>query len=277
MTACAVLWSIGGVCIKLMPWPGLAVNAARSVLGAAVIWCYMHRAGIAVRWSLRTLPAALALAGTTSLFSMANKMTTAANVVVLQFTAPVFIMLLSFFLYGKRFRGVDIAVVALTLAGVALCFLGQMGAGSLTGNLLAIVSGFTFGAMYLFNGVADMPDRMNAILLGQFLSAVIGLPTLIFGDTPVTAPAVTGIVVLGIFQLGLPYVLLGIALGGCPPLTAALITALEPLLNPIWVFFATGEAPGLLALGGGVLVVATVTVYTIVGDRSQSSAEGGEQ
>ena len=109
---------------------------------------------------------------------------------------------------------------------------------------------------------------MSGILLGHLFTAAAGIPFMFVFDTPVTAPAVLSILALGVVQLGIPYVLYGIAVKDCPALMCSLLGAIEPLLNPVWVFLFTGERPGVFALAGGVIVIVTITAWCVWRDRS---------
>ena len=122
-------------------------------------------------------------------------------------------------------------------------------------------------AMYLAVGNCNPEARFSGMLMGHLLTAIVGLPAAFFTPTPITGTALLNIVILGVLQLGLPYLLFALAVEHCPPLACSLLGALEPLLNPLWVFLFDGEAPGLFALLGGVVVIASVTIWCIWRDR----------
>ena len=137
----SVCFSTGGLFIKLIPWSALAINGARNLIGAAVIGIYLLVTGHRIVFSRRVLVGALSMIGVTTLFALANKLTTAANTIVLQFTAPVFVMLFMAAAYRQRPGRVDLIVCFLVLFGVVLFFVDGIRAGNLAGNLLAILSG----------------------------------------------------------------------------------------------------------------------------------------
>ena len=263
MIATALLWSIGGIFIKLIPWNPLAIAGLRGVIGGLVMYVYLRIRGIKPVFNKDTVKIALALAGVCTTFVAANKLTTAANAIVIQYCAPVYVLLYIAFVQKKKLRPLDIAVVPITILGVSLCFIGQMGNGHLVGDIVAIISGVFFAAMFISSeGVSDQ-TRASGIMQGQFLTAVIGLPVL-FATRPVfTAQAIGGILVLGIFQIGIAYVLYSIAIKRAPLLTCSLLAVLEPLLNPVWVFLFAGENPGIWSLVGGVIVVAVITTWYV--------------
>jgi len=261
MIATALLWSIGGIFIKLVPWNPLAIAGLRGVIGGLVMYVYLRVRGIKPVVNKDTVKIAVALAGVCSTFVAANKLTTAANAIVIQYCAPVYVLLYIAFVQKKKLRPLDIAVVPMTILGVSLCFIGQMGNGHLVGDIIAVISGVFFAAMFIFSeGVSDQ-TRASGIMQGQFLTAIIGLPVLFATRPAFTAQAITGILVLGIFQIGLAYVLYSIAIKRAPLLTCSLLAVLEPLLNPVWVFLFAGENPGVWSLVGGVIVVVVITLW----------------
>ncbi len=267
MIATGLLWSIGGIFIKLVPWHPLAIAGLRGVLGGLVMFAYLRVRGIKPVFNKDTVKIALALAGVCSTFVAANKMTTAANAIVIQYCAPVYVLLYIAFVQKKKLRPLDIAVVPLTILGVSLCFLGQIGKGRLAGDIVAIISGMFFAAMFITSeGVSDQ-TRASGIMQGQFLTALIGLPVLFATRPAFTAQAISGILILGIFQIGIAYVLYSIAIKRAPLLTCSLLAVLEPLLNPVWVFLFAGENPGVWSLVGGVIVIAVITLWYVYDAR----------
>ncbi len=267
MIATALLWSIGGIFIKLVPWNPLAIAGLRGVLGGLVMYIYLRIRGIKPVINKDTIKIALALAGVCSTFVAANKLTTAANAIVIQYCAPVYVLLYIAFVQKKKLRPLDIAVVPITILGVSLCFIGQIGKGRLIGDIVAIISGMFFAAMFISSeGVSDQ-TRASGIMQGQFLTAIIGLPVLFATRPAFTTQAIVGILILGIFQIGLAYVLYSIAIKRAPLLTCSLLAVLEPLLNPVWVFLFAGENPGFWSLVGGVIVIAVITFWYVYDAR----------
>lgn len=164
----------------------------------------------------------------------------------------------------------DILVVLFTLSGIALFFFDQIDGGQLLGNLVAILSGLFFAAMFITTSGVDESTRMSGILEGQLLAACIGIPFVFVFDTQVTTTAVLCIIVLGVFQLGIPYVFFGLAAKHCPPLACSLLSAVEPLLNPVWVAIFIGEAPTAFALIGGAIVILSVTLWCVYNQKHPS-------
>ncbi|MCL2773302.1 MAG: DMT family transporter [Oscillospiraceae bacterium] len=259
MVAASICWSFGGICIKFIPWGAMSIIGLRAFLAAVVFAVY--RKSIKVNLTFGNILAALCLSGTTILFVFANKLTSAAAAILLQFSAPIFIILIQFVFYKKRPKFSEAVAVSVTILGMLLFFADRLESVGLIGNILAIGSGLSFAGVFVCNKRQDTNPE-QALFLGFMINSVIGLPFVFF---QVTAAPIAWIAMafLGIVQVGLAYVFFSIGIKSTPVLLACLITALEPVLNPIWVAFGTGEVPGPFALVGGVIIVATVICYNI--------------
>ena len=256
MALCAFLWSTGGLLIKLLPWHPAVISGLRSAIAALVILIYMKASRMRLSFSWKGLGAGVCLGATMLLFVWANKLTTSANAIVLQSTNPVHIVLLSALFLGCRYSRRELLAVAAAMGGVALCFFDQLTPGGLLGNFIALGSGLTMGAMFLFS--SRLPDDQQAITslaLGHGLAAAVGLLFLPGSPVELTPVTVGAILALGVFQLGVPYILYALAVRRCSPLSCSLLSMLEPLLNPVWVFLAMGEKPGFFALAGGIIAL----------------------
>ena len=267
---CSALWSIAGIFMKGIPWSGFAIAGVRSLIALCIMLVYLRAKKLKLTLNRKSIVGGIALGGTMMLFSVANKTTTAANAIVLQFTCPIWIMLISSAAFRQKFRRADVIAVALTFLGIALFFADGLAADNTAGNIVALGSGLTFAVYYLSLGVCTEDERSSAALVGNSLTVLIGLPFLLFTHPVFTGQSVLYILILGIFQLGIPYVLLTHASGWCPPLVCSLLGALEPLLNPVWVAIFDGEMPGLLALIGAVIVIITITAWCIHNGREEA-------
>lgn len=268
MLVCATLWSIAGIFIKLIPWNAFVIAGVRSLFAGLVVLVYMKIRRLRLILNRRTVVAGVCMALLFFCFVGANKLTTAANAIVLQFTAPLFIMVLSVLFLHQKFRRADVLAVVFTMAGISLFFFDQLTPGHVLGNVVAILSGLFMALMYMNLGSCPETERMSSILIGQTLTFLCGVPLLFTTHPAFSALPVLYVVILGVVQLGIPYVLCARAAEHCPPLACSLLGALEPLLNPIWVFLFDGEAPGVFALAGGAVVIVTVTLWCIFGQRS---------
>ena len=271
MLLCAALWSIAGIFIKLIPWNSIVIAGIRSLIAGAVMFVYMRYKRIGFKADRRSMLGGLALCCTLTCFVAANKLTTAANSIVLQFTAPMFIVVFSVLFLKKKFSRSDIFAVVLTMLGISLFFFDQLTPGHLLGNCVAIVAGMAFAGYYMSLEGASESERVSAILMAHGLTFCVSIPFIALEPPELGAAPVICIFILGVVQLGIPYVLLGRASGSCPPLACSLLGAVEPLLNPVWVFIFDGEAPGMWALIGGVVVVVTITVWCVYGDLREKA------
>ena len=269
MVICAVLWSTAGIFMKLLPWHGFAVASLRSLIAGVTVAVYMGLKGYRVTINRRTLLAGLLAGFTYVCFATANKLTTAANAIVLQFTAPVFILIYSALFFHRRTRRPDLAVVLIVLAGITLFFFDQLGPSTLAGNLVAIAAGMFMAGMYMAVGEVELHERFSAILIGQAVAFLVGLPAVVTTRPVFNPVTVLTILALGILQLGISYILYVMASRSCPALACCLLGAVEPLLNPLWVLIFDGERPGVFALLGGVIVIAAVTAWCVWDGRSR--------
>ena len=253
----------------------MAINGGRTAIALAVIGLYLAAIRHRPRLNRWVLLGALCIFGTNTFFSLANKLTTAANTIVLQFTAPIFVILFSALFWRKKPRRLDLAACAVVFGGVLFFFVDSLEAGGALGNLLAILSGAAYGGVFLLNDFPEA-DAISSVFWGDVLSAATGLPFLL-GETDFSAAAVASLVVLGVFQVAVAYILLTIGLRTTPPVTASLISGIEPVLNPLLVAAFYGETVGPFALAGAAVVIAGVVGYNVAkaradGQKSKESA-----
>ena len=276
MLMCAALWSIAGIFIKLIPWNSFVISALRSFFAGLTVLVYICIKGYKIVINRQTLIPGLLLGLVYIAFVAANKLTTAANAIVLQFTDPIFIVIFSALFFGQRFKKRDFIAVICTFIGIGMFFLDQLSEGYLLGNFVAIFAGACLGGMFIAMGKAETQERFSAMLVGQAVAFIFGLPFIITTKPEFSALPVLYIIILGVLQLVIPYILYGRAAEHCPPLACSLLGALEPLLNPVWVLIFDGEKPGLFALIGGVIVIVSVTVWCIAGNKDSEGADARE-
>lgn len=262
----AALYSIGGLCMKLIPWSGTAINGGRTAVALIVIAAYL----IAVRHPLRlnrwVLLGAVCVFGTNLLFSIANKMTTAANAIVLQFTVPIFVMLFSLLFFRRRPTGLDVGACIVVFGGIVFFFADSLTAGGGFGNAIALLSGVTYAGVFMMNDMPDS-DAISSVFWGDVLSAIVGLPFVV-KESDFTVVPVVSILVLGVFQVAVAYILLTIGLKTTPPVTASLVSGIEPIMNPILVAVFYGEKMGSWALIGAAIVILGVIGYNVLKSRT---------
>lgn len=269
MLTCAALWSIAGIFIKMIPWSAFAISSIRSFVAGLTLLVFIKHNNYKIIFNKHTLVSGIFMGLTYTSFVLANKLTTAANAIVLQFTAPLFIVVLSAIFLKQKIRRNDVIAVMCTMVGIAMFFLDKLEGGYMAGNCVAILAGGFMACMYMTMGNAEGEERFSAILVGQIFAFLIGLPTVLTTHPVLNSGSVVCIVILGVFQLGIPYILYAKASEFCPPLACCLLGAVEPLLNPIWVFLFDGEKPGFYALIGAVIVVASVTAWCAFGNKNK--------
>jgi DME family drug/metabolite transporter len=255
LLAAAVLWSSAGAVIKLSALDAWQLAGGRALVAASFLAIAVPAARR--RPSRPLLLVGVAYAATTVLFVLANKLTTSANAIFLQDTAPLWVLLLSPWVLGERPSRGALLSIPVFGAGLALFFVDRLSPGQLAGNLVALVAGIAFAASIL--GLRRIgPDGPAALVWGNLLAAAATLPLWPLG--PAAGLGDLGAVAfLGVFQLGLAYLCFSLGLRGTPALEASLLVLLEPVLNPVWTYLFAGERPGPWALAGGaVILLATI-------------------
>lgn len=265
LIVCASLWSTGGLFIKLVSWNAMVLGGFRSAIAAGILWIVLCKSGYPRPIINRqTLLTGFFLGSTCSLFVAANKLTTAANAIVLQSANPIFVLLFCTLFKHERIARRDASVVAIVLGGVALFFLDELSPGGILGNILALLSAVMLASAFVFAcGSGSLHESMSGVLLGHLFSAAIGLPFVLVFPPQLSLISVGSVVFLGVFQLGIPYALFAVGTRYCPPIAVSLICMLEPIFSPVWVALFLHEIPGLPAIVGGVIVIATLAFWCV--------------
>lgn len=269
LIAASILWSTGGFLIKLVDWNPVAISGTRSLIAAFLILAYLKH--LRFRWSKTLVFGALTYASTVICFVIANKLTSAANTILLQYTAPVWVALMASWVLKERIRWYDWASIAVTLCGMALFFHDGLAGGGFLGDIIAVVSGIGLAGVVIFLRLQKDGDPVETVLLGNFLTFFISLPFIATSGMP-SFKSLLGILLLGIFQLGCAYLLYALAIKHVSAIEAILIPVIEPLLNPVWVFLIIGERPGFWTLLGGAVVVLSVSGRALI-DSHYSKVE----
>lgn len=244
--------------IKAVDWPPLAVAGGRGLI-AAVFLVLTTRGRLRFTWSPVQLGAAVAYAACTLTFVLATKLTTAANAVLLQYTAPVWVALLGAWLLQERPTRADLFAIVAALGGMGLFFADRLDLTNVLGNTVGIVSGVCFAVMAVLMRKQKDTSALESIILGNVIAFVIGVPAMLSAPPP-SLPGWGALVVLGTVQLGVSYHFYARAIRHITALEAVLVPVIEPILNPVWVFLVLGERPGRFAFAGGVLVLGAVTL-----------------
>ena len=260
----ATLWSTSGLWIKVITWSPLAILGGRSLVALCVFWVYLRKPNF--RISRLQFLGAVCYVLTQLTFVYATKLTTAANAIFLQYASPIYVVILGYIFLKERPHKADWIAMGVIFTGLFLFFGDKLTFDGMAGNFLAILSGMFFSVVFLVMRSQRDNNPANMIFIGNIIGFLVGLP-FIFQES-ITLPNVGIILYLGIFQIGLSFVLYSIAAKHVRALEANLILTLEPILNPVWVFLVLGERPGPLALVGSALVIAAVTYRAIVSART---------
>lgn len=275
----AALFSTGGVAIKSVHMSGPQVACLRSGFAAAALFLCLPAARR--NWNPRIFLVAIAYALTLASFVIANKLTTSANAIFIQDAAPIFIVPLSAVLLRERPTRADFLFMAPLAIGLALFFAGEerpleTAANPRLGNLVACLSALSWsfvivGFRWLGRGVrVGEHAALQSAALGNLLTFIGCLPF----AWPLTSTRITDwtiLVYLGVFQIGLPYVLLTNAMQFVPAVEASLLLLLEPVLNPIWTWLVWHERPSNLALVGGAIILGATGAKAMGGVRKPES------
>lgn len=260
----ALLWSTGGLFIKANNLTPYELSCGRALFAAATVALLTRREGFGL--NVVTGVASVIYAVLLLLFVIATKLTTAANAIFLQYTAPIYILLLEPLLYRERYRWQDFVVVACCLAGMSLFFVGKLRAEDIEGNLAALGSGICFAAFYLLlrHPRSRRVNRASSVIYGNLLLGLVTLPVLVAGAAKLSVRNVELMAYLGIVQIGVAYTLLTLGVArGVKSLDASIIGYIEPVLNPVWVFLFLHERPSHWALVGGALIIVAVLAHTL--------------
>ncbi len=272
MLGAAILWSTGGLFIKATDLSAIELSFGRSLLAAITIAIFTRREGLGInRISAITsiLYAALLI-----LFVLATKLTTAANAIFLQYTAPVYVLILEPLFYKEQFRRRDFVTVAACVGGMSLFFVGKLRPQDVRGNLFALASGVCFALFFLLlrHSKARDVNRASSAIYGNLIVVLVCAPAfLAAARRGISAGDVGRIAYLGIVQIGFAYLLFTLAMArGVRSLDAGIIGYIEPVLNPIWVFLFIGEQPSGWAIVGGAIIIASVISHMLIETKTKS-------
>jgi drug/metabolite transporter (DMT)-like permease len=256
----AFLWSLGGVLIKQIGWSAMAIAGTRCAIAIPVLLIIFRKSHLT--WSAAQLIGAAAYAATLILFVCATKLTTAANAILLQYTAPIYVALFSACFLGERATRLDWMIIGIALSGVVLFFLDKLTPGNWWGNILAVLSGVSFATMILCMRKQKSSFPLGSIFLGNVITVLICLPFMLRsqpgqGDWLYLS-------ILGLFQVGVAYIMYSAAIRRVTAMQAILIPMIETGLNPMWTFIFLDEQPGRWAIVGGIIIVSSVVVRTVI-------------
>jgi drug/metabolite transporter (DMT)-like permease len=267
MAGCALLWSLAGLFIKFIDWHPFAIAFGRSFIAAIFLLIWIRKPRFT--FSVPQVLAALSYSATMLLFIYANKATTSANAILLQYGQPIYVAIIGAFVLKEKPHAEHWIAFAFMALGMGLFFMGDssgnrgLDGGSLPGNLAAVTSGLTFALYAIFMRKQKEGSPIESALMAHIFTAAASFVICLFLPMPkFNAASLAAIAGLGVLQIGLASVLFAVGIKRVTALDSSLIGVLEPVFNPVWVFLVLGERPGANALAGGGIIIAAVLVST---------------
>ena len=248
----ALMWSVGGLFIKLVELSPLAITGTRSLAAAGVLLIYLQK--VKWYWNKYFIIGVISYASMMVLYVTSIRLTTAANAIFLEFTAPVYVVVLSYFILNERVTLFDILSIIVIFCGMGLFFFDELTFEGFWGNILATIAGVCLGIVTVMLR-KEKDSAFDMVFFGNLLTAILCLPFMFSGFNETVTVDWLIIFGLGVVQLGLPYILYTLALRYVHAIDAILVSMIEPILNPIWVFLFVGERIGEWAVYGGALVL----------------------
>ncbi len=255
----ALLWSTSGVFVKALDWHPISILAGRGLFTSIVFLLYMRRLPRKVtRWTLLAAGGSIL---TQFLFVTSTKLTTAANSIFLQYTAPIYVVLLAYWLLREKPARSDWTAMGIIFLGLLLFFGDQLSPDGFYGNILAVLSGVTSAIMIVSFRAQKDSSPEDSVLIASLIFTIFGFPSVLKESWTISSWST--VAYLGIFQIGLAFILFTKSIKHIPALEANLIGTLEPIFNPVWVFLFLGERMGRFALLGGLVVLTGVIVSAV--------------
>jgi drug/metabolite transporter, DME family len=259
LLAAAFLWSTAGAAMKLCQLSGWQIAGGRSLVAGTFLFLAVRDARR--RPTVAVIATAVGYAATVTLFAVANKLTTAANAIFIQSTAPLWVVLLSPRLLGERPSRAELASIPVYALGLFCFFLDDLSPGQMLGNWVALGAGLAFATCII--GLRSIKERgPSSLVYGNWIAALVTAPLWLLEAAPSGLDLLV-LAYLGVFQLGLAYLCFTRGVARTPALEASLLVLLEPVLNPIWTFLLAGEQPGRWALVGGSIVLGATLWRTL--------------
>jgi len=274
----AFLWSTSGLFIKLLDWHPVVIAGARSFVAALFLLVVRLISPPPKGVKNRAFPlwaCGFAFAFTLLTYVVANKLTTAANVILLQYSAPIWAALLAWALLKEKPGLENWIALVFVMFGLFIFMRESMYSGAFSGNTLAIISGVLYGIHSVYLRMMKDGNPSDGLLLGHALTAVMSIPFMIMYPPVLKISSFISILYMGIFQMGLASLLFSNGIKRIKAIKAMLTAILDPILNPVWVLAITGEKPSLSALAGGAIIIIAVIGSSLVGAR-KNEIEGNQ-
>ena len=267
----AFLWSTSGMLIKLIPWHPFTIAGGRSLIASVIILLIIRKPKF--NFSFYQIAAALANALTMLLFVVANKYTTSANAILLQYVSPAITGLIAVPLLKEKTRPEHWIAIFFSLLGMLIIFLDKLGGGNLIGNILALFAALMSSFLFIFMRKQKDGSPLESMLLSHWITAAVGLGATLFLPLPVfTLPSLGLITAMGVFQIGFASVLFSYGIKHISAINANLIAVIEPVFNPVWVLIAIGEIPSKNTIIGGGIIIAAVTGASLINAKRRNAS-----
>lgn len=274
MLTTVLLWSTSGLIIRILPWNALVIAGLRSGIALLTMLAYMKITKITFCRSKIVIVTSLLVAIKFISFVSANKLTASGNAVALQSTSTIFVLIYSLLILKQKARLKDVLVIIATTMGIALFFVGKYTAQGIMGNLLALVCGISTAAFYVIScKIADPTVTLSMTAMGHGWVFLIGIPFLFLYPPEFSAQSLGAILFLGAIQQGAAFIVYSKVTKSVSAVTFAIISSLEPIFNPIWVFIALGDAPTPFAIAGAVIVIGSILAWSL-SNAAQAKREG---
>ncbi len=258
----AIAFSLGGVFIKFIPWSPIAINGGRCIFSSLMIFAFMKLSGHKIRLNKTVILGALCVGLMLLCYVTSMKLTSAANAIVLEYTAPIFVIVFEVIIFQRKVHKLDVIVCLLVLLGIGIVVIDGLGEGHLLGDVIALASGVFYAFTIMLNEFEN-GDSLSSVLFGHILMAIVGFPFFLL-ESSYSASTLALVACLGIFQAGAGYTLLSVGLKYADPIPASMIASVEPVLNPILVALFYHEKIGINAIIGGLIVIISIAVYNIL-------------
>ncbi len=259
--AAAILWSTGGLFIKLITLDAMQISFFRCVW-AAIVFAVIFRKQVFYA-NLFTFINAFSYAAVLILFVLSNKMTTAANAIFLQYTAPIYVLIFEPVINKTNYEKINIVTIIICFFGMLLFFIGEISPGYMLGNIVALLSGVAFAAFMLGMRKNKKEYQFSSIFYGNIIVFLFCTPYM-FGINNLSLNNFLMVSYLGIFQIGTAYIIFSYGLKRVLAIEASLLSMIEPVLNPVWVFLGYGETPSFMAIIGGIIIISAIMVRTFI-------------
>jgi len=257
----AVLWSTGGILIKLVSLHPLQITFFRAIFAASVFAIAFRKQAFV--FNGMTFINGLFYAGILILFVIATKLTTAANAIFLQYTAPIYVLIFEPLINKTEFKKLNVITIAACFIGMTLFFMGELSITHYTGNIIALLTGIAFAAFLIGMRYNKHEYQVSTIFYGNIFIILFSIPSMVTLQS-VSVRDFSMVAFLGIFQIGIAYAIFTYGLKRVLAIEASLISMIEPVLNPVWVVLWYGEVPSFFAIIGGIIIISAIGIRTFL-------------